>query len=112
MSEHFQPKEFASTVNLIVFTLILICAASGSAMPYVRAERNWNFPRWFVEFISSCAAGFIVYLILRTSKLSWEWIGACSGVSAYFGLKIMNTLYGIVTGKLKLTVHNGANHGN
>lgn len=114
METDFSLSEFASTVNLIVFTLILICAASGSAMPYVRAERGWNFPRWFIEFVTSCAAGFIVYLILRTSKLSWEWIGACSGVSAYFGLKIMNTLYGVITGKLKLTVHNnnGANHGN
>ena len=113
METDFSLSEFDSTVNLIVFTLIVICAASGSAMPYVRAERDWNFPRWFIEFITSCAAGFIVYLILRTSKLSWEWIGACSGVSSYFGLKIMNTLYGIVTGKLKLTVHNnGANHGN
>jgi len=73
METDFSLSEFASTVNLIVFTLILI---------------------------------------LRTSKLSWEWIGACSGVSSYFGLKIMNTLYGVVTGKLKLTVRNGANHGN
>ena len=69
METDFSLSEFASTVNLIVFTLILICAASGSAMPYVRAERNWNFVRWFVEFISSCAAGFIVYLILHLQTL-------------------------------------------
>ncbi len=50
-----------------------------------------------------CAAGFIVFLLLRSADVSWEWNAASCGVSAYFGLKIMNTLYFVVTGKFKLT---------
>lgn len=96
-------NDLLTAVNMISYGLIVISAAAGAAQPFLKGEKNFSGIKYFVDFVTSCAAGFIVFLLLRSADVSWEWNAASCGVSAYFGLKIMNTLYFVVTGKFKLT---------
>lgn len=103
MDQAIEMNDFLTPVNVIAFALILVCALSGAAAPYVKGEKEFHYVRYLVDVVTSCAAGFIVFLIVRTTTNSWEWTAASSGISAYFGIKIMNVLYHLFTGKIKLS---------
>lgn len=92
---------------MITVILIIVCSISGAAMPYVKGEKVFKFIRYLVEVITSAAAGFIMFLLLRVTDIPGEWIAAFSGIAAYFGTRIMNVLYGLLTGRLKVMFHSG-----
>lgn len=98
-------EDFMTAIAMITVILIIVCSISGAAMPYVKGEKMFKFIRYLVEVITSAAAGFIVFLLLRVTDIPGEWIAAFSGISAYFGTRIMNVLYGLLTGRLKVMFH-------
>lgn len=73
-----------TAIAMITVVLIIVCSISGAAMPYVKGEKMFKFIRYLVEVITSAAAGFIVFLLLRVTDIPGEWIAAFSGISAYF----------------------------
>lgn len=98
-------EDFMTAITYIAGVLILVCSVSGAAMPYVKGGKMFVFARYLVEVISSAAAGVIVFLILRVTDMPEEWIAALSGLSAYFGTRLMNVLYSILVGRLKIIFH-------
>ena len=73
-----------TAIAMITVILIIVCSISGAAMPYVKGEKMFKFIRYLVEVITSAAAGFIVFLLLRVTDIPGEWIAAFSGIAAYF----------------------------
>lgn len=98
-------EEFMTALTYIAGVLIIVCSLSGAAMPYVKGEKMFTFARYLVEVVSSAAAGVIVFLLLRVTDMPEEWIAALSGLSAYFGTRLMNVLYSLLVGRLKLIFH-------
>ncbi|MFQ7008804.1 MAG: phage holin family protein [Parasutterella sp.] len=73
-------EDFMTAIAMITVILIIVCSISGAAMPYER-EKMFKFIRYLVEVITSAAAGFIVFLLLRVTDIPGEWIAAFSGIS-------------------------------
>lgn len=98
-------SDFATAVSQIAAILIIVCALAGPAQAYAKGEKVFKFFQFVVEFVTSAAAGFIVFLLLRVTDMPEEWIAAFSGISAFFGTRLMNVLYAIFVGKLKIMLH-------
>lgn len=104
-TEPAQFQDFMTALTYIACVLIFVCSLSGAAMPYVKGEKVFVFAKYLVEVVSSAAAGVIVFLILRVTDMPEEWIAAFSGLSAYFGTRLMNVLYSIFVGRLRIIFH-------
>lgn len=103
--------DFLTTISQIAFILIFVCALAGPAQKYAKGEQIFKIGQYFVEVITSAAAGFIVFLLLRVSSIPEEWIAAFSGLSAYFGTRLMNVLYGLLVGKIRFMLRSDKGDG-
>lgn len=94
--------DFMTSLTLISLALVGVSALAGAAMPYVRREREFMLARYIVEVMTSAIAGVIVFLLLKVTDLPEEWIAALTGVSSFYGVRLMNILYGFLVGRLKV----------
>ena len=58
--------------------------------------------RYIVEVMTSAIAGVIVFLLLKVTDLPDESIAALTGVASFYGVRLMNILYGFLVGRLKV----------
>lgn len=94
--------DFMTALTLISLALGGVSALAGAAMPYVRRERKFMLARYIVEVMTSAIAGVIVFLLLKVTDLPEEWIAALTGVASFYGVRLMNILYGFLVGRLKV----------
>lgn len=94
--------EFMTALSLISFALGLVSSLAGAAMPYVKGERKFMFYRYIVEVATSAIAGVVVFLLLKVTDIPEEWIAALTGISSFYGTRLMNVLYGLLVGRLKI----------
>lgn len=94
--------DFVTALTLISLALGGVSALAGAAMPYVRREREFMLARYIVEVMTSAIAGVIVFLLLKVTDLPEEWIAALTGVASFYGVRLMNILYGFLVGRLKV----------
>ena len=90
-----------TNMKTITTLLVAICAFVGAAAPFVKGERQFKISLYIFEVLSSMSAGTIVYLLLKVTSTPEEWIAAVSGLSAYFGTKLLTTLYAIFIKRLQ-----------
>lgn len=94
-------SDLNSALNQISLILVFLCALTGGAAPFVKGEKAFRFGLYLWEVVSSMSAGIIVFLFLKATNTPDEVIGAVSGLSAYFGTKLMSMLYGVLIFKIK-----------
>lgn len=94
--------DFMTALTLFSLALGGVSALAGAAMPYVRREREFMLARYIVEVMTSAIAGVIVFLLLKVTDLPEEWIAALTGVASFYGVRLMNILYGFLVGRLKV----------
>ena len=94
--------DFMTALTLISLALGGVSALAGAAMPYVRREREFMLARYIVEVMTSAIAGVIVFLLLKVTDLPDESIAALTGVASFYGVRLMNILYGFLVGRLKV----------
>lgn len=94
-----------TNMKTITAILVALCAFVGAAAPFVKGERQFKVSLYCFEVLSSMSAGTIVYLILKATSTPEEWIAAISGLSAYFGTKLLTVLYSLVIKKLQKVFH-------
>lgn len=94
--------DFMTALTLISLALGGVSALAGAAMPYVKGERDFMLARYIVEVMTSAIAGVIVFLLLKVTDLPEEWIAALTGVASFYGVRLMNILYGFLIGRLKI----------
>lgn len=94
--------DFMTALTLISLALGGVSALAGAAMPYVKGEREFMLARYVVEVMTSAIAGVIVFLLLKVTDLPEEWIAALTGVASFYGVRLMNILYGFLVGRLKV----------
>ena len=94
--------EFMTALSLISFALGFVSALAGAAMPYVKGERQFMFYRYIVEVATSAIAGVVVFLLLKVTDIPEEWIAALTGIASFYGTRLMNVLYGLLVGRLKI----------
>lgn len=99
-----------TSMQTISAALVSLCAVVGAAGPFVKGERTFKLSLYCFEVFSSMSAGAIVYLLLRATSTPEEWIAAISGLSAYFGTKLMSILYQLLIKKLQKLFHEGDDH--
>ena len=86
--------EFMTALSLISFALGFVSSLAGAAMPYVKGERKFMFYRYI--------AGVVVFLLLKVTDIPEEWIAALTGIASFYGTRLMNVLYGLLVGRLKI----------
>lgn len=94
--------EFITALSLIAFALGFVSSLAGAAMPYVKGERKFMFYRYIVEVATSAIAGVVVFLLLKVTDIPEEWIAALTGIASFYGTRLMNVLYGLLVGRLKI----------
>lgn len=94
--------DFMTALTLISIALGGVSALAGAAIPYVKGEREFMLARYVVEVMTSAIAGVIVFLLLKVTDLPEEWIAALTGVASFYGVRLMNILYGFLVGRLKV----------
>lgn len=94
--------DFMTALTLISLALGGVSALAGAAMPYVKGERDFMLARYIVEVMTSAIAGVVVFLLLKVTDLPEEWIAALTGVASFYGVRLMNILYGLLVGRLKV----------
>lgn len=94
--------EFMTALSLISFALGFVSALAGAAIPYVKGERQFMFYRYIVEVATSAIAGVVVFLLLKVTDIPEEWIAALTGVASFYGTRLMNVLYELLVGRLKI----------
>lgn len=88
-------------MQFITGSLVILCALVGAASTFVKGERQFKLSIYLFEVFSSMSAGTIVYLFLRVTSTPEEWIAAISGLSAYFGTKLLAILYQLLVNKIQ-----------
>ena len=101
-------NKLLSSMQVIAGGLITLCAFAGAASAFVKGERQFKLSLYLFEVVSSMSAGTIVYLFLRATSTPEEWIVAISGLSAYFGTKLLAVFYTLLVQKLQ-GLFNGKN---
>ena len=94
--------DLMTALTMISLALVGVSALAGAAMPYVRREREFMLARYIVEVMTSAIAGVIVFLLLKVTDLPDESIAALTGVASFYGVRLMNILYGFLVGRLKV----------
>ena len=94
--------DFMTALTLFSLALGGVSALAGAAMPYVKREREFMLARYIVEVMTSAIAGVIVFLLLKVTDLPDESIAALTGVASFYGVRLMNILYGFLVGRLKV----------
>ena len=94
--------EFMTALSLISFALGFVSSLAGAAMPYVKGERKFMFYRYIVEVAASAIAGVVVFLLLKVTDIPEEWIAALTGIASFYGTRLINVLYGLLVGRLKI----------
>lgn len=95
--------EFMTALSLISFALDLISALAGAAMP-VRKRRKGNLCSidTSLKWPHRQLPGVVVFLLLKVTDIPEEWIAALTGVASFYGTRLMNVLYGLLVGRLKI----------
>ena len=93
--------DMSNALNVISMLLMFLCALTGGAARFTKGDVAFRFGLYVWEVASSMSAGMIVFLFLKATNTPDEIIGAISGLSAYFGTRLMSMLYGILIFKIK-----------
>lgn len=94
--------DFMTALTLFSLALGGVSALAGAAMPYVKREREFMLARYIVEVMTSAIAGVIFFLLLKVTDLPDESIAALTCVASFYGVRLMNILYGFLIGRLKV----------
>lgn len=90
-----------NALNILSMLLIFLCALTGGATRFTKGDMAFKFGLYLWEVASSMSAGMIVFLFLKATNTPDEMVGAVSGLSAYFGTRLMSMLYGVLVFKIK-----------
>lgn len=101
MEKPTQWGDMSNALNVISMLLMFLCALTGGAARFTKGDVAFKFGLYVWEVASSMSAGMIVFLVLKATNTPDEIIGAISGLSAYFGTRLMSMLYGILIFKIK-----------
>ena len=94
--------EFMTALSLISFALGFVSSLAGAAMPFVKGEWIFMLYRSIVEVGTSAIGGVVVFLLLKVTDIPEEWIAALTGIASFYGTRLMNVLYGLLVGRLKI----------
>ncbi|WP_289640336.1 phage holin family protein [Turicimonas muris] len=90
-----------NALNILSMLLVFFCALTGGATRFTKGDIAFKFGLYLWEVASSMSAGMIVFLFLKATNTPDEMVGAISGLSAYFGTRLMSMLYGVLVFKIK-----------